>query len=158
LYSLRAYQDSDYDSIVELYNSSTLLHEFDFLNEEQKKVILIVEKDREKINKQFKEGICFVAQNNKNQILGFLSFIFEKNYLNFLYVHNDFHRQGIGLALLQKFEEEAKKKGITKYFFYATPLGISFYRKLGSFIDKGKEEHKIKGVSFNSQKFERKLE
>jgi Predicted enzyme of the cupin superfamily len=54
-----------------------------------------------------------VAENDAGKIVGFTSFQ-EPDYLDLLYVHKDFQRQGIGNALLSKMLEKAIETGTTR--------------------------------------------
>ena len=55
----------------------------------------------------------------------------RKERLASLFVHKNFHQQGIGRKLVAHFEAESRKQGVTVIRVAATLYAISFYIKLG---------------------------
>jgi len=48
-----------------------------------------------------------------------------------LFVHPDFTRRGIGRMILERCEQEARKRGFKRAEIGATLAGVDFYRSMG---------------------------
>ncbi len=76
----------------------------------------------EQLHEAVKNGITFIAQNEKDELMGMLSVTYKKEnrwwhrgtaaYICFVAVHPDFKGQGVYKALADKALEEIKNKGI----------------------------------------------
>ena len=66
---------------------------------------------------------------HENTIVGFISL--EKNYIDFLYVHKDYQRQGIAQFLYQEIENMAKKEGETLLHSEVSLTAKPFFEKMG---------------------------
>ena len=74
---------------------------------------------------------CFnLVAIEKNTIIGFLS-MERSGYINRLYTHKDFLRQGIATALLEKAEQWAKENGIFELCLDSSKTAEGFYLKNG---------------------------
>jgi len=51
--------------------------------------------------------------------------------LGSLFVHRDYHRQGIGRRLVQRFEQESVEQGVTMIRVAATLYAVPFYTAMG---------------------------
>lgn len=60
-----------------------------------------------------------------------------------MYTKPEWHRKGIGSALLDKLIEEIKKKGIRSVVLHATPIGRPLYEKYGFRENTGDKEMKL---------------
>ena len=81
------------------------------------------------IRKRFKNtGIFFVAEKN-SQIVGILRAV-ENRIVN-LFVHGDFHKQGIGRSLVDRYEKEGKKRGYQKIVLRSQIYAVPFYQACG---------------------------
>ncbi len=97
-------------------------------------------KDTKKmIEKWFKSGDVLVVEKGGG-VIGYLygerrnHSIYEVKYIG---VKKQYHRRGIGTALILKVKEMAKKKGFRKLGLFVeenNEKAISFYRKLGFLI------------------------
>lgn len=70
----------------------------------------------------------FVAEED-GEIVGVLRG--RKERLASLFVRGDRHRQGIGRRLVEQFEQECIRQGVTVIRVCATPYGIPFYTAVG---------------------------
>ena len=66
-----------------------------------------------------------------NRIVGFGCLDVSGNEIKKLYVSPDFSRRGIGSALIQYLEEQAKKEGCSRLKVYSTENAVTFYRRHG---------------------------
>ena len=81
------------------------------------------------IRKRFEDtALFFVAEKNR-QIVGLLRAI-ENRIVN-LFVHESFHRQGIGKRLIHRYERECKKRGYQKIVLRSQIYAIPFYLACG---------------------------
>lgn len=74
-------------------------------------------------------NISLVAELN-NQLVGFID-ITESGYLDRLYVHKDFQRNGIATSLFCQVEQKAKEKGISEISTEASITAKSFFEAIG---------------------------
>ncbi len=81
----------------------------------------------------------FVAES-KNQVVGMISQRNEKH-ISLLFVDPDYHKQGVGKALITFLADFLKKQGIQHMTVNAAPYGVGFYHKVG-FVDTGSEMEK----------------
>jgi len=88
---------------------------------------------------------CFVAVNEKQEIIGFVSFFYayyswsgKATYLDDLYVKEDGRKQGIGKLLLEQIIKLATAEGCKKVRWQVSKWNsnsIAFYRRIGAVID-----------------------
>lgn len=110
---IRKYKSSDCNKIVQLfYNTVHKINAKDYTNE-QLNAWATGKIDLEKWDKSFLEHYSFVAVENQI-IIGFGD-IDEHGYLDRLYVHKDYQRQGIATALCDKLENIIKTDCITTH-------------------------------------------
>ena len=55
----------------------------------------------------------------------------KKGYITNMYTADAYRRQGIATQLMQKLEQEAKKRGVTKLILHASEMGRKAYAKCG---------------------------
>jgi GNAT superfamily N-acetyltransferase len=72
--------------------------------------------------------IVLLAEN-AGQIVGVLRGRIDR--LGSLFVHGDFHYQGIGRALVEEFESQIQSKGGSVIRVASTVYAVSFYQKMG---------------------------
>jgi GNAT superfamily N-acetyltransferase len=72
--------------------------------------------------------MVYVAETN-GEIVGVLRG--RKNRLASLFVRGDYHRQGIGRELVERFEQESLRQGVTVIRVAATLYAVPFYLALG---------------------------
>jgi len=88
----------------------------------------------------------FYAAIIKDIIVGFAS-IDNNSYLDLLYVHKDFQRQGIAAALLEVIESAAKEMGFKEITVQSSTTALPFFLS-HAFIETYKKEKLVNGVSF----------
>lgn len=86
------------------------------------------EAHREAIARVIRSEMVFVAEA-EGTIIGVLRG--RKDRLASLFVHGNYHRQGIGRQLVERFEEECRRRGATVIRVAATVYGVPFYRAMG---------------------------
>ncbi len=141
MYNIRKAEISDFDGILKLQLELEDV-EIEFDNN-LKRHSYALDDGKEKLKNRIKnENIIFyVVINDKNEIIAFLDGRIPNDewwykhtvaYLDHICVNSDYRNIGIGTALLNRFEMEAKEKG-AKYIriltFYNNKTAISFYKK-----------------------------
>lgn len=92
----------------------------------------------------------FVALDEK-RIVGMLT-LRGNSHISLLFVDENYHRQGIGRALIEYLREYLlSEAGIGKVTVNAAPYGVAFYHKLG-FTDLGDEEERD-GIKYTPMEF-----
>ena len=83
---------------------------------------------REAIRGVVRASMVYVAED-RGEIVGVLRG--RKERLASLFVRAEYHRQGIGRALVEQFEEESMRQGITVVRVAATLYAVPFYLAMG---------------------------
>lgn len=117
---LRKYQPSDCKELVELfYNTVHTINAKDY-TKKQLDVWTLKQVDLEKWNQSLQEHFCIVAVEN-DIILGFGD-IDKTGYLDRLYVHVDYQRQGIASAICDQLELAVWESIVTHASITAKPF------------------------------------
>ena len=82
----------------------------------------------------------------KDKIVGFAS-IDTNSYLDLLYIHKDFQRQGIGEALLKEIEKAAKEMEFKEITVQSSTTAVPFFKSF-EFVETYKKEKLVNGVLF----------
>ena len=127
--TIRQAKDGDIDAILKLfYDTVTNVCEADY-NHEQIKVWASSTNQKQKwldrIGKQY-----FIIAEQDDQIVGFGS-IEKGEYLDLLYVHTDYIRQGIATRLLMELEKESDKHHKTSISSDVSITAKPFFEKHG---------------------------
>ena len=130
---IRAYRQEDLKEIAELfYNTVHTVNAADY-TEQQLDAWADGNIDLETWDRSFREHMTLVAvmpsgqENEKEQIAGFAD-MDSTGYLDQLYVHKDFQRQGIASALCDRLEQAADVENFTTH---ASVTAKSFFEKRG---------------------------
>lgn len=110
---IRKFHDSDIKQIVSLFYET--VHEVNKEDYSQEQLDAWAPKDEESLKlttwkDSLNHNITYVAEIN-DTIVGFVDMT-QEGYLDRLYIHKDFQRQGIASALVNKLELEARGQGI----------------------------------------------
>ncbi len=81
------------------------------------------------IRKRFEDTALFFVADKNSQIVGMLRAI-ENRIVN-LFVHENFHKQGIGKRLIHRYERECKKKGYQRIVLRSQIYAAPFYQACG---------------------------
>ncbi|MFI3114912.1 MAG: GNAT family N-acetyltransferase [Clostridia bacterium] len=84
------------------------------------------------LNKSFLENNTLVVEKN-NIIVGFGD-MDNTGYLDRLYVHKDFQRQGIAKLITSNLEKHAIDHGISTFTTYASITSLPFFKKQGYIV------------------------
>jgi len=107
------------------------------------------EKHRETIARLISAPVVFVAESC-GRIAGILRG--RPGRLHSLFVHEDFHRKGVGTALMQKFEDYNKKHCSKCITMSASLYAVPFYASLGYKKSTGvRRSDSFKGRNFHVQ-------
>ncbi len=81
------------------------------------------------IRERFEDTSLFYVAEKNSQIVGVLRAI-ENRIVN-LFVHENFHKQGIGKRLIQRYERECLKRGYQKIVLRSQIYAVPFYQASG---------------------------
>jgi putative acetyltransferase len=98
-------------------------------NSEQIEVWTYSIKNKERWNEIMTNQLVLVAQI-ENKIVGFTSLAYE-NYIDLLYVHKDYQRQGIAHKLYTNIEDIAKRQGQTTLKSDVSKTAKPFFERVG---------------------------
>ena len=106
-------------------------------------------------SKRLSEGATFVCQR-KGQIAGFAR-VEDNGYLDLLYVHPEFQRQGIARSLLEGVLAWAKSHGISRLTSDVSVTARPFFEQIGFLVV---EPHvvELRGVSFHNFRMKRTVD
>ena len=88
----------------------------------------------------------FLVATMSDKIVGFSS-LTDNGYLDFMYVHKDFQRQGIAKRLLVEIEMQAEKLLLKKIFSHVSKTARPFFEKNG-YIKTGDQINKVQNIEF----------
>lgn len=92
---------------------------------------------------------------NQNQIIGFCS-LDNGCYVDLLYVHKDYQRQGIAYRLYADIEKEAQRQGQNQLTTEASITARPFFEKVG-FKETGEQTVVRQGIELTNFKMTKKL-
>ena len=99
---------------------------------------------------------CFnIVMIEKRKIVGFLS-MEQDGYINRVYTHKDFQKQGIATQLMLKAENYAKDNGVYELKLDSSKTAENFYLKMG-FTKCGISTNECNGVVFRNTTMNKKL-
>jgi putative acetyltransferase len=136
------------------YGTITTINSKDYY-EEQIKAWAATADRKESLLKKILEQYFFVAENDDKKITGFIS-LSNTGYLDLLYVHKDFQRQGIAKQLLQKIIETAGSLNISELKTDASITAKPFFEK-HQFKSIQQQTVRIKDVELINYKMERTI-
>lgn len=133
---IRDYDNSDSEAVGQLIADTYSEFNLSFATEAQKALLLGPFRHAKSNEPAHKKAIAevisatmvFVAEAD-GQIVGVLRGRPER--LQTLYVRGDFHRQGIGRRLVERFEQECLRRGATVIRVASSLYAVPFYRVLG---------------------------
>lgn len=128
---IREYEPKDFDEIVTLFYDTVHSINLKDYTQEQVNVWATGDVNREMWNQSLLKNYSIVAVE-ENQIVGFGD-MDDTGYLDRLYVHKDYQRQGIGTTICDKLEQQVKGK---TYFVHASITAKSFFEKRGYVVVK----------------------
>lgn len=88
----------------------------------------------------------FLVAIINNKVLGFSS-IDDAGYLDFMYIHRDFQRQGIANLLLTEIEQYATQLGLKEIFSHVSKTAQPFFLKSG-YLKTGVQINRLKEIEF----------
>lgn len=133
---IREYQPSDARQAGILIADTYTAFNLDFASPDELRLLLgpfqyarsDLKEHRRKIEKTIWSETVLAAEDD-GRIVGILRGRRER--LGSLFVHKDYHRQGIGRRLVQRFEQESIDQGVTVIRVAATLYAVPFYAALG---------------------------
>lgn len=98
---------------------------------------------------------CFFVAIMENTIVGFSS-IDKEGYLDFMYVHHEYQRKGIALALLNQIESTARKIRVSRICVSVSITAQPFFLKHG-YTRYSDESKSISGIAFTNALMEKEI-
>lgn len=125
----RKYKPEDCATLAELfYNTVHTVNAADY-SKDQLDVWATGEIDLDKWNKSFLNHTTLITEID-DQIVGFAD-MDNSGYLDRLYVHKDYQRNGIATELVKALEVAMKKENVICFETYASITAKPFFEKLG---------------------------
>lgn len=155
---IRRFKDADTEQIVTLfYDTIHSVNSRDYTQEQVEawapQLSGTEQKERVKwFAKSLGECISYVA-DNEGIMIGFAD-ITENGYLDLMYVHKDYQRQGVGSALLNILEEEAIQLGVRQIWANVSITAKPFFERHG-FTTVQSQTVNVRGVSLKNFKMEK---
>ena len=144
---IRTITADDLPAIQALFRDTILTVNAPDYDEEQRLIWAAVSADAARWEARLKEQYFLMAEQ-KGLVIGFSS-LRPDGYLDLLYVHKDFQRQGIAQALYQALETEAQRLNLTQLETDASITARPFFEKMGFALVK-EQERVISGVAFTN--------
>lgn len=134
LFSVRRVQKEDLDAIRTLFYEtihSVNAKDYDKIQiETWSGAAQNIAKWEERLREQ-----CFYVAHFQQQTVGFAS-LADDGYIDLMYVHKDFQRQGIAKLLLQTLEQKAKEQGQASVWADVSITAVSFFSGAGFEVEK----------------------
>lgn len=142
---IRRAKSSDNEPIRNLFRDTVLSINSKDYNREEIEVWADHSKNIESWLKKINEQYFIVADLN-NIIVGFSS-ITDKGYLDFMYVHADYQRQGIAQKLLTEIERRADQLFLKEIYSHVSTTAQGFFERNGYTIT-GTHINKVGEIKF----------
>lgn len=155
-FEIREFRDSDGEQIATLFFDT--IHSINLPDYSQEQVdawappSLGQEEQEERIarfTRSLGECLSYVADHD-GVVIGFAD-ITENGYLDWMYVHRDYQRQGVASALLKRLEEEVIQLGIRQIWADVSITAKPFFERQG-YKTVRPQTVKVRGVSMNNFK------
>lgn len=130
--SIRAYDSDDLDACVEILHYAFLhFNRSDILPEKWENFIAFfdLQKNREQLSAFFLCPEKVLVAVSEGQIIGVLRA--SEGRIQSLFVHHQWHRQGIAQSLVKSYEEIVKQQGEKVITVLASSYAERFYEKIG---------------------------
>ena len=153
IFSIRTAVISDIPELKTLYKTTVLtINREDYSAEEVEDWASCGDNDAH-WNELLIEQHCIVAENKKNEIVGFTS-INDEGYMHMMFVHKDFQGQGIATLLYQTLEEYAIKKDAKQITSEVSITAKLFFEKQGFVVneEQKRKANKLQLVNYKMSK------
>jgi GNAT superfamily N-acetyltransferase len=134
--TIRHYRNDDAESVGQLIAETYSKFNLSFVPSEERSLFLgpfnhassRQEAHKEAIVQAIRAAMVFVAED-KGEIVGILRGRSDK--LQSLFVREDYHRQGVGRLLVERFEQECEQQESAEIKVQATLYAVPFYLAMG---------------------------
>lgn len=151
---LRKANSSDVDKITDLFRSTVQNVNSKDYNQKQIEVWSSVA-DRKKGWIKVLQEQKVIVTTHKNKITGFGT-ITKEGFINFLYVHHLFQRQGVAKLILEKLEEIAVKNNNSFIYCNASNTAKNFFLKKGFKVIR-QSNQEAEGLIFEMTRLEKNI-
>ncbi|HMS66097.1 MAG TPA: GNAT family N-acetyltransferase [Ignavibacteria bacterium] len=147
MFNIRKAISKDLQQIRELYHDTVIAVNSKDYTEEQIRVWSGsgLTESGNTFTKKIEEQYFYVAEY-ENNIVGFSS-VTDDGYLDYMYVHKDFQRNGIAKALLEKIESKADELKLNLITSDVSITARPFFEKHG-YVKTGEKKDLYRGVEF----------
>ncbi len=142
---IRIAVNEDIESIASLFNTTIRIVNAKDYSPEEIEVWASCSKRTEGWVNKIRQQTFYVAEIN-GVLVGFSS-IEKDGYLDFMYVHNEYQKQGIAKELLLAIERKANKQNNHEIYAYVSKTAKSFFEKHG-YMHNGNKTNSINGIDF----------
>ncbi len=151
---IRKFQSTDLEAILELFHDVVHTIGAKYYNSEQVHAWAPCNADKEKWLKSLTANITFVSEE-QGKIIGFGD-MSHTGHIDRLYVHKNYQGKGVALALLKRFEEEARKLGIVELTMEASLMAKPIAERQGFEVVQ-KNNKVLRGQEFITYLMRKKL-
>src|SRR5271165_6942731 len=151
---IRKFQKADLEAVLELFHDVVHTIGAKYYNSEQVQAWAPVNADKEKWLTSLTANITLVAED-QGKMIGFGD-MSHSGYIDRLYVHKNYQGKGVALALVKKFEEEARKLGIAELTTEASVMAMPIAKRWGFEVVQ-KNNKVLRGQEFITYLMRKKL-
>ena len=148
LIKIRALKESDIKACVELFHET--VHTVNAKDYSPEQLNVWAPKEISHKDNRWQtllDNIALIAEND-DQIVGFGDMT-HGGYLDRLYVHKDYQRQGIALAIVSKLEAQAKMNGVKEITTEASITAKPYFESAGYFVV-NEQQKDVQGVKLTN--------
>lgn len=151
---IRKFLPADLEAVIELFHDVVHTIGAKYYNSEQVQVWAPSNIDKEKWLKSLTAHITYVAED-QGKMIGFGD-MSHTGYIDRLYVHKNYQGKGVALALVKKFEEEARKLGVIELTTEASVMAKPIAERWGFEVVQ-KNNKALRGQEFITYLMRKKL-
>lgn len=152
---IRPFKPADLPAILQLFYDTVHCVGAKYYNQQQVNIWAPDHPDTKKWLEKLESHITYVAEMD-HIIVGFGDMT-KTGYVDHIYVHKDYQGRGVALALINTFEEEARKRGIKELTTEASIIAKPLAERRGWQVVK--EQRKVvRGMEFINYVMSKKLE
>lgn len=154
-FNIRAGDPHDYLSVKEVFISAIEFGTDDFYSEEQRSAWKKSVENKELWLRKIRDDYFLVAEDKTGKLIGFGSLSWD-GYLDLLYTHPDYQRQGVAKVLFKDLLKAARKQQYDRIYSDVSHWAKPFFEAHG-FLEIAENEVERNGVKLTNFRMERYL-
>ena len=127
--NIRLYESTDFDQIKRLFYDTVHGISSKDYTQEQLQAWASADNDYERMQQSLANSKAYVAEQD-DLMIGFGN-ITADGYIDYLYTHRDWQGKGVATQILEKLEDDARKRGLKKIHTHASIIARPFFQKRG---------------------------